>query len=303
MVKEEMSHEAFRDAMMDSLPLYVENDIRAELDPLLNEGQKSALLLMLRFIEEIDMNMFVLKGYAGTGKSFLINRFLREAIKTRNSSRIVITAPTNKAVKVLKKGADSQLNIRYLTIHSLLGLTQKIDSKGRISFTAEKKSKHSIQDINVLIVDETSMLDDHLFGLLKQAVEFRKGFLRVIFVGDYAQIPPVGKEDCIPFKEGLSQGYSEEGYTLTKIMRQSNENPIVSIAYNIRENLKDPYVTASVKTDIKRDQGILVINDSALLTNYYTMHFGTLTFNVSSDYAKVIAWTNATVKTHNGIIT
>lgn len=281
----------------------VEEDLRAELDPMLNEGQKSALLHMLRFVKQVDENMFVLKGYAGTGKSFLINRFLKEVLKIRNSKEIAITAPTNKAVKVLKRGRVSDISVHYLTIHSLLGLTQSIDSKGRISFKAEKKSKYSINRIKILIVDETSMLDDHLFGLLEDEVIKNKGSLRIIFVGDYAQIPPVGKDDCIPFKRGLSNGYSEEGYTLREIMRQKGENAIVSTAYDIRENLKDPFVTAGVKTSINAlDQGIVVVNKEIDLINLYKSTFGTISFAANSDHAKVIAWTNATVKKHNSFI-
>jgi hypothetical protein len=284
-------------------------DIRAQLDPQLNEGQKSALLLMLRFVGKRDRNMFVLKGYAGTGKSFLINRFIKEVIKTKSFREIAITAPTNKAVKVLRRGSTLDIHVRFCTIHSLLGLTQKINSTGHISFTADKKNKSTISRISLLIVDETSMLSDDLFRLLQDEVEKHKGALRIIFVGDGCQIPPVNKVDCIPFKRGLSEGYSEEGYTLTEIMRQAKGNPILEAAYNIRENLKDPYCTKDVKTDNNYLAtgfiGTQVLDskkgETDLLTNL-SIAFTGIHFNSDADYAKVIAWTNATVKKYNTII-
>ncbi len=110
--------------------------------------------------------MFRVKGYAGTGKTFLITRFI-EYVLTMPSKhyQVAVTAPTNKAVKVLRDESEyTHTRLKFATIHSLLGLKEQIDAYGVVAFERDKREPSSLDSYEVLIVDEASMLADELFA-------------------------------------------------------------------------------------------------------------------------------------------
>lgn len=126
----------------------------------------------------------VLRGYAGTGKTtlteFLIKTLLKEAL------RVGVAAPTHKAVKVLKESKVD--GVEYRTVHSMLRLKEKRnDTTGEITYEEDKFSKESIpiEDLDVLILDEASMLGKDLF--MRIAEWIRRNKLRVIFIGGFCQ--------------------------------------------------------------------------------------------------------------------
>lgn len=120
------------------LDVLVSNIIKNKLSESLNAGQKQAFETIIDFlIDSGDDKGIVLKGYAGTGKTFLVRRLIEYIAQTDHDGAIAITAPTNKAVKVLYKAAagnnsglssfvfedifDGNSRISYSTIHKLLG--------------------------------------------------------------------------------------------------------------------------------------------------------------------------------------
>ena len=96
----------------------------------LTSQQAEALELMLDFAIRSTERMFLLEGYAGTGKSSTWWEFYHNLISRGNQYFVAVSAPTNKAVGVLEKIAPAQLRdkVEFATIHSLLGLTVVIDS-------------------------------------------------------------------------------------------------------------------------------------------------------------------------------
>jgi len=153
-----------------------DEDLKIRLKDGLNNDQTNAFDSIMEFFDESEIEAFVLKGYAGTGKTFLVKRVV-EYINTKYPNRrIAITAPTNKAVKVLQMAGmfskdnkdifsnlfESSPRIAYSTIHKLLGLKEQISANGEQSFVADKSAKTSLADFKYLIVDEVSMLDDML---------------------------------------------------------------------------------------------------------------------------------------------
>ncbi len=173
----------------------------------LTQDQVSAAEKMLMMPD-----IFILKGYAGTGKTFLLNRFLR-LCPTRN---VTVTAPTHKAVGVA--GGDC-------TIHSYLNL--------KIAYEEDKQVLKQIGWIadkilsgGVLIIDEASMVSKELLKYIEEAQDLCN--LKVIFIGDPAQIPPVG-EDISP----VWQLNAQEAM-LTDIVRQARDSNIISLATAIR---------------------------------------------------------------------
>jgi hypothetical protein len=268
----------------------------------LNQGQTDALMLMFGFLETKGDDIFVLKGYAGTGKTYLVKRFVEHICAKFPYRKIAITAPTNKAVQVLlSKREFKGRNVQYQTIHSLLGLTEVITKDGKVVFTNKGKDNGQLSKMDYLIVDEVSMLQDDIFDMLAKYADK----VKMIFMGDPAQIPPVGKVNCIPFERSLSKTL-EEGYTLTEIMRQTEGNPIVKASFTIRDNLFLDNPIPKVQT-IRDDKGhgIIYLDPITQRDEFlYQLesHFTSSEFKKDPDFAKVIAWRNKTVHAVNSHI-
>lgn len=258
----------------------------------LNEQQAAALAELHEFKSRKKPNeMLSLKGYAGTGKTTLISMFVEQVLRSNPRWKIAMTAPTNKAVQVLRQ--SSQLKgVVYKTIHSLLGLKENITDSGEIEFTRDwNLSAHEtgIKQFKILIVDEVSMLSDELFFQIRRY----NNQVKIILMGDPAQIPPVGKEDCEPFLNPEKHGIVE--VQLTQIMRQGEGSSIVEASFDIRENLSKDKFRFLSGTDLN------VINlpvHRPLLIEHFTELFGK---GVNSD-ARVIAWTNRKVAEYNKYI-
>jgi chromosomal replication initiation ATPase DnaA len=142
----------------------------------LNEDQTIAFAEIVEFFADTQEDAFVLKGYAGTGKTYLVKRIIEYITASFPARRIAVTAPTNKAVQVLQANAPfnsekstglvfedlfkSASRMEYMTIHKLLGLKEQITASGQQLFKADGKNKSEISRFKYLIVDEVSMLDD-----------------------------------------------------------------------------------------------------------------------------------------------
>lgn len=295
------------------------DDVESKLVETLNEGQRKAFFEILEFfVNPGSYNAFVLKGYAGTGKTYLIKKIVEWVNLVQKNTRIAITAPTNKAVQVLYTLGEFEQtshvehakglfdidrtvsSISYSTIHKLLGLTETITAKGEQKFTAKKNDKNEILKYKILIVDETSMLDD---SLCHEILQFDKE-VRILFSGDPAQIPPINRQDCIPFSE--NHRYCFKKAELKEIMRQKSDNPIIEASFVIRNNLTAVQPIPMISTKINEKGCGIIHLDSAkdrdkvrpLLNEY----FNCPAFEQNANYAKVIAWRNKTVDYMNSTI-
>ena len=158
-------------------------------------GQKKIIESLSEWISDEDYErIFILNGYAGTGKTTLIAAFV-EVLKDMKLKPILL-APTGRAAKVMTLFApDTPAH----TIHKRIYRERTsggFDSKFDLNFNREKDA--------VFIIDEASMIADYsdegsLFGsgsLLDDLFEYvRQGQrCRIMFVGDSAQLPPVGHE-------------------------------------------------------------------------------------------------------------
>lgn len=246
----------------------------------------------------------VLEGYPGVGKTYVISQLIKEIILMNHYS-IAMTAPTNKAVKVLRKMASyTHRLLTYKTIHSLLGLKEDVDSEGIISFIPDFAVENKIQFIKVLIIDEASMLPDELFEMVDECVE--KYGTRIIYTGDPKQIPPVGRPDCIPFTPIKRTRAGIKQIQLTEIVRQKQGNPILQLGVTVRENITALQVPYDYKTTIVDEEGknvgIAMINtagDKEMLFTVCERYFTNIYFQKDADFMKVLAWTNKTVNWMN----
>ena len=197
--------------------------------------QENILLKIFNDVEVICSNILIsndffsrmasLTGSAGTGKTFLTVQIIKK-LKESNIS-CAITAPTHKAASVIRDELfKNDIAITAKTIHSFLGIKPFIDySTGIESFVVDKKAKKI--SVDVLIVDESSMINDELFDLICDALH--TNLVRyVIFVGDPNQLLPVS---------GSSQNIFDldKQYKLTQIVRQSKDSYIIKLANKIKD--------------------------------------------------------------------
>ena len=276
----------------------------------LNGDQRSAFGKMVKYVNNpSDRSVYVLRGWAGTGKTFcvslLVNYLLSELHYNKNWYRIAVTGPTNKSVRVIRRTSDiHDTRVSFQTIHKLLGLKEKITREGKQEFVKDPGFQPKISKIKLLIIDEVSMLNDDLFEKILK----HRDDIKIICMGDPAQIPPVGKVDCIPFREDLAEEYNICTVDLKTIMRQKMDNPIISSSVKIRENIS------------QSDSGVLpesIINDSGEGVEFLNLgvpevrkkipeliakYFKSTKFQDDSEYSKVIAWRNKTVLTMNNLV-
>jgi len=276
----------------------------------LNSDQRTAFEELRDFIyDKGDDSVYVLKGWAGTGKTYCVSFLVRYALEvihpTHNWYKIGVTGPTNKSVRVIKKTSGLRNNrVTFQTIHKLLGLTEKITNDGKQEFVNQGDFKPQINSVKLLIIDEVSMLNDDLF---QEVLKYR-GKIKIICMGDPAQIPPVGRPDCIPFREELADGYRIKTLDLKQIMRQKEGNAIIDSSVIIRKDLYSNKIAIDNKTKLNEDgEGIEFLNLNLPDTrkgfsDILRQYFVTDEFKKDSEYAKIIAWRNKTVATMNGII-
>jgi exodeoxyribonuclease-5 len=276
----------------------------------LNSDQKTAFEDLRDFIcDKGDDNVYVLKGWAGTGKTYCVSvlvRYVLEVIHpTHNWYRIAVTGPTNKSVRVIKKTSGlKNPRVTFQTIHKLLGLTERITRDGLQEFVNQGDFEPKIKTVKLLIIDEVSMLNDDLF----QSIIKYRDRIKIICMGDPAQIPPVGRIDCIPFREELAEEYRIKTLNLKQIMRQKKDNAIIESSVAIRSDLSRPKNPVEPITNLnEKGEGIEFLNlntpeirkgFSEILRRYFV----TDEFKKDPEYAKVIAWRNKTVATMNDVI-
>jgi len=254
-------------------------------------GQVEAYNNLIRFTHSGD-NMYCFEGVAGAGKSFCINMFLEEMIHTHGSV-ICACAPTHKAKVVLQQMAEFQSdNLDYNTIHSLLGLKPIVTASGEEKFVKDSNNKNKVGDYDYIIIDESSMLDDILFAYLLEELD-KHAHLKIIFVGDNKQLPPVNHVSSAPMDPDRRDKYEIQHSLLTDIVRQKGTNPIITLSKDIREGKFEP------KTTINDEGCGVVLVESKDYKKVLKKLFTSGQYDKNPNYCRVVAWTNACVKEFN----
>ena len=124
-------------------------------DITLTEDQEKALQALLDF-EKSDGRYFLLSGFAGTGKTTTLQFYLKAS-----SKRQVLTAPTNKAVRVLRETAEAHgVRAECGTIHKLLSLRLSDDAEEKYCVQRDRR-RGDLPCFDVLVIDECSMIGSH----------------------------------------------------------------------------------------------------------------------------------------------
>ena len=198
-------------------------------------GQKKIIEKLSEYLAADDFSrIFVLNGYAGTGKTTLIAALVG-ALK-EVGIKPVLLAPTGRAAKVLARYAGE----KALTIHKRI-YRERTNADYESKFTLNPNPERGA----VFIVDEASMLSDTTSGgavfgsgsLLSDLVDYvRSGRgCRLILVGDSAQLPPVGSDFSPALDPSTLSAYGEVDYaTLDEVVRQESESGILFNATLVR---------------------------------------------------------------------
>lgn len=218
----------------------------------LNKDQENVIQNLEDFLESKD-SVFILKGYAGTGKTTLI-KGLVEALDNEKKN-FLVCAPTGRASKILrnKTGYGN-------TIHSTI---YDFDNLITINSENEDFAEHSfqyffplikLQENTIIIVDEASMISsreskNELFNfgtniLLNDLLTFAQlhnSHNKMIIIGDPAQLPPVGDNNSWALEKSFfdEKKILAREVFLTQVMRQNN-NLILENAMSIRKCIENP---------------------------------------------------------------
>lgn len=199
----------------------------------LSEQQKEAFDLAIAWFKNPD-SPFVLRGYAGTGKTFCAQRIIKAL---QPSGKIAICAPTHKAVHILRRMAQEYKleNVYITTLHSLLHVMPgDYDAEGRQQLKDNLWSQEPwYKDFALVVVDEASMVGFELMSLIEEKA------VPTLFMGDPAQLPPINEGESPVFQ-------IPTGYELTQVMRY--EGAIANWVTSIRQDLQAQF-PPRVKTE------------------------------------------------------
>jgi len=225
----------------------------------LTSGQELAVNQIVEFLYKKEpKQLFILKGYAGTGKTTLISALVR--VFENLSKKTVLLAPTGRAAKVFASYSGS----KAYTIHKQI---YKISHKEGLVKVIRKKN----ESCNTLyIVDEASMIScesssGELFGnreLLTDLIEyvFEGENNKLIFIGDDAQLPPVKSDESPALNLNFLKATFDVSIShcqLTDVVRQEQDSGILFNATSLRKILssgkyKLPFFTLSSFDDFQR---------------------------------------------------
>lgn len=246
------------------------------------------------FVEDQSKQVFILKGYAGTGKTTLI-KVLIDALEAKKKE-FTLLASTGRAAKILSNTTKLKTSTIHGAIYSFTGLNRNLDddetkiddvslphmdSTGQLYLTFEL-GKAPSSSTKIYIVDEASMISDAEDKSINQAI-FGTGRLlhdllsydtngKFIFVGDICQLPPVSQA----VSPALNSDYFSKTFhikaeetELTEIVRQSKENDIILSSQRVRKLYYSPQPYKWASFPFRRYKNIhLVSNQMDVITRY-----------------------------------
>lgn len=229
--------------------------------------QDEALEAIVDFLySRASDNLFLLKGYAGTGKSSLIGALVATMSELKQKS--VLLAPTGRAAKVFSAYAGQPA----FTIHKKIYRQQRFSGESDGFSVMDNLHKDTL-----FVVDEASMisndgLDSSIFGtgrLLDDLIHYVYSGenCRLLLIGDTAQLPPVGQEFSPSLQKEVLSGYGLQvtEYTLTQVVRQAENSGILYNATNIRNILNSGETEAYPKLKLEGFSDVFRINGLELI--------------------------------------
>lgn len=272
------------------------------LDLKLTQDQSTLLECFSQFLVDDDKQIFLLKGSAGTGKTFLLKGIVEYLnITGRNFS---LAASTGKAARVLSE----KTGFLARTVHSSIYKLEEVENTSVWVLASNTDADNSI-----FFVDESSMIGDSDLGNEHSPITFGSGKLlsdllqymdlpnthrKIVFVGDSAQLPPVG----MSMSPALNKNYlkdqfccSVEECSLKQVVRQKLSSGILENATHLRDSITNREFT-ELNISSERDDVEEVQNN-----NWLDLYLDSCHHKVNGE-SIVIGYSNAKVCRYNTII-
>ncbi|MDQ0567505.1 ATP-dependent DNA helicase [Mycoplasma yeatsii] len=222
----------------------IEKEVRKELNNPKFKYDKSQVNALKKFI---NSKFTVITGGPGTGKTTLIKAVVKLFQKVYKDSEFRIATPTGRAAARIK---DSFIESDATTIHKLLEYDFENDEFN--------KNEYNLLSLDLLIIDESSMVDNNLFSRLLLASQNAK---KIVFVGDTEQLPSIdignAFEDIINSKKITTVHLSKTHRQKDKDPNEQDKIGIVDLAYMIRNNQFDISKLDNVNDSLK----LIFVND------------------------------------------
>jgi len=267
----------------------------------LNQEQWQALQDLEAFVHS-KRKLYLLTGYAGTGKTTLLQALIKriregdQKKKRREPYTIVFTAFSNKATKVLERMSEQWgLGVDCMTCCKLLGLKPDIDQNtGKQIFRPDYNGENNFDKYRLVIVDEASMISEDMWLLLMEAVTNLYKRTQILFVGDVAQLPPINERESLVFSKIYDRS------ELTEVVRYGGA--IAVLAETIRNDLTRSQLPR-FETDANGDrtEGVFVVKAKEW-EKLLIRAFQSESYRKDPDYVRAVAYTNARVNQLNQTI-
>lgn len=237
-----------------------------------NSEQNKILLKLVEYITTLgNRSIFLLKGYAGTGKTTLISALVKSLPSI--GKRSVLLAPTGRAAKVLAKYSKKKSSTLHKKIYWIR------TTKNGNTFITLKENLHTN---TIFIVDEASMIPEdakdgiNKRSLLEDLIKYvYEGIdCKLILIGDTAQLPPVNLDISPALDENnLDKKYQKQviHQELKKVVRQEKNSMVLENATHLRE-----LIEGNIKKlpKIKLNQEVVRISSGDELQEYIEKSYG-----------------------------
>ena len=214
-----------------------------------------------------DAQIFVLSGAAGVGKTFLMSHIVKKVLKDYENmceilgipawiEEVGFTATTHKAAEVLEQSLGRPVQ----TIHSYAGLQVRNDFKTGKTFVS-KKNNWKAMPKRLVFIDECSMVDRPLYKILLETFTDSK----IVFVGDHAQLAPVGEKRSVVFDEVAPENF----VFLSQPVRNAGSPALMALCSQFRDTVETgvfhPIQEVPGSIDYLDDAGLLTLLEDAFV--------------------------------------
>lgn len=257
----------------------------------LTSQQLKALELMNEFLKSTK-NIFLILGYAGTGKSTIIFQLIK--LLVGGGKRIALTAPTNKAVRVLQRMASKNeiYGVDFFTIHQLLGLGLVRRGSNKV---LEQTAPSMLSLFDLVFLDECSMVNKELWYWITENIS--RSLItnkQLILMGDPAQLPPVDEVKSLSFSVPNKA-------ILTEVVRQGTDSPLLEFVTACRKAVKSQKAFKPFSRYLPdKTNGAFMVKENTLLR--YAFKKVSKNFAQNPDCFRILCWTNKKVDYYNANI-
>jgi ATP-dependent exoDNAse (exonuclease V) alpha subunit len=270
----------------------------------LKPQQQKAFNALCRFVDSKVDKVFILKGYAGTGKTTLMSGLIKRLAEDKIPCALL--ASTGRAAKILSDKTKTIANTVHSHIYVFNELSEDLEKMSELQHNSEVDDKGQVAllfNLNpissdsekIYIIDEASMVSDEVdkntsfakFGtgdLLGDILSYDiKG--KFIFVGDPCQLPPINQTDSPALSAShISAKYNLQTseFEMTDIIRQATTNGIISVSFNLRQLFHTNPSVKFASLPVKGHPNIHIENSHAGMLNRYIHKIKTDGFNHST---------------------